>query len=97
MRDLDFIFGPLAAPEIGGKSFRQPTALPTIYLLRIQLISILYHVGIMQLIVRWVGRADQEDTRHFEGGMLCAAANLRGSASPLVIRPYLSLTRPAHL
>ena len=87
---IDFIFGPLAAPEIGGKSFAI-AALPTIIFFA-SLISILYHVGIMQLIVRWVGGAIQKVTGISKVESLCAAANIfvGQSESPLVIRPYLA-------
>ena len=51
----EFIFGPLAKPEIGGNSFAI-AALPVIIFFA-ALVSILYHVGIMQRIVRWLGGA----------------------------------------
>jgi len=94
---IDFIFGPLAAPEIGGKSFAI-AALPTIIFFA-SLISILYHVGIMQLIVRWVGGAIQKVTGISKVESLCAAANIfvGQSESPLVIRPYLASLTPAQL
>ncbi|WP_219893860.1 NupC/NupG family nucleoside CNT transporter [Aquisediminimonas profunda] len=94
---IDFIFGPLATPEIGGKSFAI-AALPTIIFFA-SLISILYHVGIMQLIVRWVGGAIQKVTGISKVESLCAAANIfvGQSESPLVIRPYLASLTPAQL
>ena len=45
-----FLFGPLADPEIGGRSFAI-AALPTIVFFA-ALISILYYVGVMQLVIR---------------------------------------------
>ena len=94
---IDFIFGPLASPEIGGKSFAI-AALPTIIFFA-SLISILYHVGIMQLVVRWVGGAIQKVTGISKVESLCAAANIfvGQSESPLVIRPYLASLTPAQL
>ncbi len=94
---IDFIFGPLATPEIGGKSFAI-AALPTIIFFA-SLISILYHVGIMQLVVRWVGGAIQKVTGISKVESLCAAANIfvGQSESPLVIRPYLASLTPAQL
>src|SRR3546814_9976704 len=56
----DFIFGPLARPEIGGASFAI-AALPVIIFFA-SLVSILYHLGIMQQVVRWVGGAIEKVT-----------------------------------
>ena len=94
---IDFIFGPLAKPEIGGNSFAI-AALPVIIFFA-SLISILYYLGIMQLIVRWVGGAIQKVTGVSKVESLCAAANIfvGQSESPLVIRPYLASLTPAQL
>ncbi|WP_176597628.1 MULTISPECIES: NupC/NupG family nucleoside CNT transporter [Sphingobium] len=91
----DFIFGPLARPEIGGASFAI-AALPVIIFFA-SLVSILYYLGIMQQIVRWVGGAIEKVTGVSKVESLCAAANIfvGQSESPLVIRPYLAgLTQP---
>ncbi|MDE0880791.1 MAG: NupC/NupG family nucleoside CNT transporter, partial [Sphingomonas bacterium] len=50
---VDFLFGPLATPEIGGNSFAI-AALPVIIFFA-SLVSILYYLGVMQLVVRWLG------------------------------------------
>ncbi|MEY4695680.1 MAG: hypothetical protein RIT14_108, partial [Pseudomonadota bacterium] len=50
---VEFLFGPLARPEIGGTSFAI-AALPVIVFFA-ALISILYYLGIMQLVIRWIG------------------------------------------
>ncbi|QGP79100.1 NupC/NupG family nucleoside CNT transporter [Sphingobium sp. CAP-1] len=86
----DFIFGPLAKPEIGGASFAI-AALPVIIFFA-SLVSILYYLGIMQFIVRWVGGAIEKVTGVSKVESLCAAANIfvGQSESPLVIRPYLA-------
>ena len=86
----DFIFGPLAKPEIGGASFAI-SALPVIIFFA-SLVSILYYLGIMQFIVRWVGGAIEKVTGVSKVESLCAAANIfvGQSESPLVIRPYLA-------
>ena len=52
---VDFIFGPLAGPTMGQNSFAI-AALPVIIFFA-SLISILYYLGIMQLIIKWVGGA----------------------------------------
>ena len=94
---IDFLFGPLAKPEIGGNSFAI-AALPVIIFFA-SLISILYHLGIMQLIVKWVGGGIQKVTGISKVESLCAAANIfvGQSESPLVIRPYLASLTPAQL
>ena len=94
---VDFIFGPLASPEIGGNSFAI-AALPVIIFFA-SLISILYYLGIMQFIIRWVGGAIQKVTGISKVESLCAAANIfvGQSESPLVIRPYLAALTPAQL
>ena len=94
---IDFIFGPIAKPEIGGNSFAI-AALPVIIFFA-SLISILYYLGIMQLIVKWVGGAIQKVTGVSKVESLCAAANIfvGQSESPLVIRPYLASLTPAQL
>lgn len=89
-----FIFGPLASPEMGGTSFAI-SALPVIIFFS-ALISILYYLGIMQFIIKWVGGGIQKVTGISKVESLCAAANIfvGQSESPLVIRPYLaSLTQ----
>ncbi|MEV4932836.1 MULTISPECIES: NupC/NupG family nucleoside CNT transporter [unclassified Sphingobium] len=93
----DFIFGPLAKPEIGGASFAI-AALPVIIFFA-SLVSILYHLGIMQQIVRWVGGAIEKVTGVSKVESLCAAANIfvGQSESPLVIRPYLAGLTPPQL
>jgi concentrative nucleoside transporter, CNT family len=94
---IDFIFGPIAKPEIGGNSFAI-AALPVIIFFA-SLVSILYYLGIMQLIVRWVGGTIQKVTGVSKVESLCAAANIfvGQSESPLVIRPYLAGLTPAQL
>lgn len=90
----NFIFGPLADPTIGGNSFAI-AALPVIIFFS-ALISILYYLGVMQFIIKWVGGAIQKITGISKVESLCAAANIfvGQSESPLVIRPYLaSLTQ----
>jgi len=93
----DFIFGPLAKPEIGGASFAI-AALPVIIFFA-SLVSILYYLGIMQLVVQWVGGAIQKVTGVSKVESLCAAANIfvGQSESPLVIRPYLAALTPPQL
>jgi CNT family concentrative nucleoside transporter len=94
---VDFIFGPLASPEIGGTSFAI-AALPVIIFFA-SLVSILYYLGIMQLVVRWIGGAIEKVIGVSKVESLCAAANIfvGQSESPLVIKPYLAGLTPAQL
>lgn len=93
----DFLFGPLATPEIGGNSFAI-AALPVIIFFA-SLVSILYHLGIMQRIVRWVGGAIERVVGVSKVESLNAAANIfvGQSEAPLVIRPYLAALTPSQL
>ncbi len=93
----DFLFGPLATPEIGGNSFAI-AALPVIIFFA-SLVSILYYLGVMQLVVRWLGGAIERVIGVSKVESLCAAANIfvGQSESPLVIRPYLAALTPAQL
>jgi len=93
----NFIFGPLADPKIGGTSFAI-SALPVIIFFA-SLVSILYYLGVMQFIVRWVGGGIEKVTGVSKVESLCAAANIfvGQSESPLVIRPYLAGLTPAQL
>ena len=93
----EFIFGPLAKPEIGGNSFAI-AALPVIIFFA-ALIAVLYYLGIMQLIIRWVGGALEKITGISKVESLAAASNIfvGQSESPLVIRPYLAELTPSQL
>ena len=92
-----FIFGPLANPEIGGNSFAI-AALPVIIFFA-ALISVLYYLGIMQLVIRWVGGGLEKITGISKVESLSAASNIfvGQSESPLVIRPYLAALTPSQL
>ena len=92
-----FLFGPLADPAIGGTSFAI-SALPVIVFFA-ALISILYYLGVMQLVIRWIGGALEKLTGISKVESLCAASNIfvGQSESPLVIRPYLAALDPSQL
>lgn len=93
----DFIFGPLAGPEMGGHSFAI-AALPVIIFFA-SLISILYYLRIMPLVIRWIGGGLEKITGISRIESLCAASNIfvGQSEAPLVIRPYLAALSPAQL
>ncbi|MEO1969437.1 MAG: nucleoside transporter C-terminal domain-containing protein [Sphingomonadaceae bacterium] len=63
------------------------------------LVSILYYLGIMQKVVRWVGGAIGWITGISRVESLGAAANIfvGQSESPLVVRPYLAALAPSRL
>ncbi|MEL7029065.1 MAG: nucleoside transporter C-terminal domain-containing protein, partial [Pseudomonadota bacterium] len=91
---IDMVFGPLASDEIG-TSFAVHV-LPIIIFFS-ALMSVLYHLRIMQFIVAGVGGALQFviGTKPVES--LCASANIfvGQTEAPLVVKPYLSsLTKP---
>ena len=94
---VEFLFGNLASPAVGGTSFAI-AALPVIIFFA-SLVSILYYLGIMQLVVRWIGGAIEWVIGVSKVESLCAAANIfvGQSESPLVIRPYLAALTPAQL
>ena len=94
---IDFLFGNLAKPELGGYSFAI-AALPVIIFFA-SIVSILYYLGVMQLIVRWLGGAIQWITGISKVESLAAAANIfvGQSEAPLVVRPYLAELRPAQI
>ncbi|MEY3658558.1 MAG: hypothetical protein RL425_1319, partial [Pseudomonadota bacterium] len=94
---VDFLFGNLAKPELGGFSFAI-SALPVIIFFA-SLVSILYYLGIMQFVVKWIGGGIQKATGITKVESLGAAANIfvGQSEAPLVIRPYLQTMTPAQL
>ena len=63
------------------------------------LISILYYLGIMQLVIKWVGGAIRMVTGITRVESLSSAANIfvGQSESPLVIKPYLANLTPSQL
>ncbi|MET0269630.1 MAG: NupC/NupG family nucleoside CNT transporter [Sphingomonas sp.] len=93
---VSFLFGRLAEDPLG-KNFAIQ-ALPVIIFFA-ALVSILYYLGIMQLVVRWLGGAIEAVIGVSKVESLCAAANIfvGQSESPLVIRPYLAGLTPAQL
>jgi len=94
---VEFLFGPLAKPEVGGTSFAI-AALPVIIFFA-ALISILYYLGIMQLVIKWIGGGLEKITGVSKVESLGAASNIfvGQSESPLVVRPYLAALAPSQL
>ena len=92
----EFLFGPSAANPLA-HSFAV-AALPVIIFFA-SLVAILYYLGIMQRVVRWVGGAIGWVTGISRVESLSAAANIfvGQSESPLVVRPYLAALPPSRL
>lgn len=92
-----FLFGPKEANPALWNTFALG-ALPVIIFFA-SLVSILYYLGIMQRIVRWVGGAIGWITGVGRVEALGSAANIfvGQSESPLVVRPYLAALPPAKL
>jgi CNT family concentrative nucleoside transporter len=92
----EFLFGPSATNPLA-HTFAI-AALPVIIFFA-SLVAILYYLGIMQRIVRWVGGAIGWVTGISRVESLSAAANIfvGQSESPLVVRPYLAALPPSRL
>jgi CNT family concentrative nucleoside transporter len=90
------VFGPMEANPFANTFVI--AALPVIVFFA-AIVSILYHLGIMQKLVRWVGGAIGWITGISKVEALGAAANIfvGQSESPLVVRPYLAALSPAGL
>ena len=95
-KGTEFLFGALASDPLG-KNFAL-LALPVIVFFA-ALVSILYYLGIMQRVVRWVGGGIGWVTGISRVESLGAAANIfvGQSESPLVVRPYLAALAPSHM
>jgi CNT family concentrative nucleoside transporter len=95
-KGTEFLFGKLATDDLGQNFAIQ--ALPVIIFFA-ALISVLYYVGIMQLVIRWIGGGLEKITGVSKVESLSAASNIfvGQSESPLVIRPYLAALTPSQL
>jgi CNT family concentrative nucleoside transporter len=95
-KGTEFLFGPSATNPLA-QTFALG-ALPVIVFFA-ALVSILYYLGIMQRVVRWVGGAIGWVTGISRVESLGSAANIfvGQSESPLVVRPYLASLTPAQL
>ena len=95
-KGTEFLFGAAANNPLAG-SFAMG-ALPVIIFFA-ALVSVLYHLGVMQRVVRWLGGAIAFVTGISRVESLGAAANIfvGQSESPLVVRPYLASLSPSGL
>ncbi len=92
----EFLFGPADKNPLANTF--AIAALPVIIFFA-SLVAILYYLGIMQRVVRWVGGAIGWVTGISRVESLSAAANIfvGQSESPLVVRPYLAALPPSRL
>jgi CNT family concentrative nucleoside transporter len=93
---IEILFGPME-----GNPFANTfviSGLPVIVFFA-AIVSILYHLGIMQRVVRWVGGGIGWITGISRVEAIGAAANIfvGQSESPLVVRPYLAALTPSRL
>jgi concentrative nucleoside transporter, CNT family len=95
-KGTEFLFGPSESNPLA-HTFAI-AALPVIIFFA-SLVAILYYLGIMQRVVRWVGGAIGWVTGISRVESLSAAANIfvGQSESPLVVRPYLASLPPSRL
>ena len=95
-KGTEFLFGPTASNPLANTF--AIAALPVIIFFA-ALVAILYYLGIMQRVVRWVGGAIGWVTGISRVESLGAAANIfvGQSESPLVVRPYLPALAPSHV
>ncbi|HVL79153.1 MAG TPA: nucleoside transporter C-terminal domain-containing protein [Sphingomicrobium sp.] len=95
-KGTEFLFGPSETNPLANTF--AIAALPVIIFFA-SLVAILYHLGIMQRVVRWVGGAIGWVTGISRVESLAAAANIfvGQSESPLVVRPYLAALPPSRL
>ncbi len=93
---IESVFGPMDSNPFANTFVI--AALPVIVFFA-AIVSILYHLGIMQRLVRWVGGAIAWITGISKVESLGSAANIfvGQSESPLVVRPYLAALPPSQL
>ncbi len=92
---IDMVFGPLADTDVVGFSFAI-NVLPIIIFFA-ALMSVLYHLRIMEYLVKWVGGALHKIIGTGAIESMNAAANIfvGQTEAPLVVKPYLkNLTEP---
>ncbi len=93
-----FVFGPLADPASMGRVFERKyafvfafQALPVLIFVS-ALSAVLYHLGVLQIVVRVLGAGMRRFMRTSGSETLCAVANvfLGQTEAPLVVKPYIA-------
>lgn len=87
---ISFLFGPLADPDFTGGTVFALSVL-TIIIFFSALISVLYYLGIMQLVIKFLGGGLSKVLGTSKAESVNAAANIfvGQTEAPLVIRPFL--------
>jgi CNT family concentrative nucleoside transporter len=96
VQGIETLFGPMGTNPFANTFLI--AALPVIVFFA-ALVSILYYLGVMQRLVRWLGGAIGWITGISKVEALGSAANIfvGQSESPLVVRPYLAALPPSRL
>lgn len=86
-----FLFGPLADPSKAGGFIVAVKVLPTIIFFS-TVMAVLYHLGVMQFVIRLLARAMHRTMGISAAESLSAAGNIfvGQTEAPLLIRPYVS-------
>ncbi|MEE6280300.1 NupC/NupG family nucleoside CNT transporter [Georgenia sunbinii] len=92
---IDFLFGPVLPDEGSVFAFQ---VLPVIVFFA-ALTAVLYHLGILQLITRWIGGGLAKALGTTGPESMNAAANIfvGQTEAPLVIRPYIKAMTPSEV
>ncbi|HLS75126.1 MAG TPA: nucleoside transporter C-terminal domain-containing protein [Actinomycetaceae bacterium] len=92
---IEFLFGPILPDEGPVFAFQ---VLPVIVFFA-SLTAVLYHVGLLQLVTRWIGGALAKILGTERAESMNAAANIfvGQTEAPLVIRPYIKSMSPSEV
>jgi CNT family concentrative nucleoside transporter len=87
---IDFLFGPLTADDSGIGFVFALRVLPMIIFFS-SLIAVLYHIGVMQWVIRLIGGALRFLLKTSRAESLSASANIfvGQTEAPLVVKPYI--------
>ncbi|WP_019241297.1 MULTISPECIES: NupC/NupG family nucleoside CNT transporter [Bacillus] len=88
---IDFVFGGIYTPE-SGISFVFAFNVLTVVIFFSALISVLYYLGIMQIVIKYIGGAISKllGTRKAESFSATANIFVGQTEAPLVVKPYLA-------
>lgn len=88
---INFVFGGIYTPE-SGISFVFAFNVLTVVIFFSALISVLYYIGVMQLIIKYIGGAISKmlGTRKAESFSATANIFVGQTEAPLVVKPYLA-------
>jgi concentrative nucleoside transporter, CNT family len=103
-KGIDFLFGPLVSHEkmsgvFHGEGFVFALRVLPVIIFLSSLVAVLYHLGIMQWVVRILGGGLRKLLGTSPAESLSAAANIfvGQTEAPLVVRPYIARMTPSEL